>query len=74
MNELSIFYVDLQLQYVLVAWHPVHEGMFSSGGSDGSIIFWNVDQEKEVGSIEQVRISIIKRECRKIKGHMVYGY
>ena len=38
----------------VVAWHPIHEGMFSSGGSDGAIIFWNVDQEKEVGAIEQV--------------------
>ena len=37
-----------------VAWHPIHEGMFSSGGSDGSIIFWNVNQEKEIGVIEQV--------------------
>lgn len=25
-----------------VAWHPVHEGLFSSGGSDGSIMFWHV--------------------------------
>lgn len=25
-----------------VAWHPIHEGLFASGGSDGSILFWNV--------------------------------
>uniref|UniRef100_A0AAZ3QDU8 WD repeat domain 33 n=1 Tax=Oncorhynchus tshawytscha TaxID=74940 RepID=A0AAZ3QDU8_ONCTS len=25
-----------------VAWHPVHEGLFASGGSDGSLLFWNV--------------------------------
>jgi len=25
-----------------VAWHPVHEDMFASGGSEGSIIFWQV--------------------------------
>jgi WD40 repeat protein len=25
-----------------VSWHPVHEGLFASGGSDGSILFWNV--------------------------------
>ncbi|KAK5889684.1 hypothetical protein CesoFtcFv8_015667 [Champsocephalus esox] len=24
-----------------VAWHPVHEGLFASGGSDGSLLFWN---------------------------------
>ena len=27
-----------------VAWHPVHHNLFSSGGSDGAIIFWNVNQ------------------------------
>lgn len=25
-----------------VAWHPVHEGLFCSGGSDGAIMFWHV--------------------------------
>lgn len=25
-----------------VSWHPIHEGLFCSGGSDGSILFWNV--------------------------------
>jgi polyadenylation factor subunit 2 len=24
-----------------VAWHPVHENLFVSGGFDGSIFFWN---------------------------------
>ncbi|MEQ2191323.1 hypothetical protein XENOCAPTIV_026564 [Xenoophorus captivus] len=24
-----------------VAWHPVHEGLFASGGSDGSLLFWH---------------------------------
>ena len=37
-----------------VKWHPVHEGMFSSGGSDGSVMFWSVGADKEVGAIEQV--------------------
>ncbi|KAG8580749.1 hypothetical protein GDO81_007407 [Engystomops pustulosus] len=35
-----------------VAWHPVHEGLFASGGSDGSLLFWNVGVEKEVGGME----------------------
>ncbi len=34
------------------AWHPVHEGIFASGGSDGSIMFWSVGADKEVGAIE----------------------
>ena len=25
-----------------VAWHPVHESLFASGGSDGAILFWMV--------------------------------
>ena len=25
-----------------VAWHPVHETLFASGGSDGSLMFWLV--------------------------------
>lgn len=25
-----------------VAWHPTHEGLFCSGGSDGAIMFWHV--------------------------------
>lgn len=26
----------------VVAWHPQHEGLMCSGGSDGSILFWHV--------------------------------
>ena len=33
----------------------VHENVFASGGSDGSIMFWNVGSEKEVGVVEQVK-------------------
>lgn len=25
-----------------ISWHPKHESLFASGGSDGSILFWNV--------------------------------
>ena len=25
-----------------VAWHPIHESLFASGGSDGAILFWLV--------------------------------
>jgi polyadenylation factor subunit 2 len=32
----------------------VNENAFASGGSDGSIMFWNVGSEKEVGVVEQV--------------------
>eukprot|EP00095_Tigriopus_kingsejongensis_P005051 maker-scaffold1150_size58936-snap-gene-0.17 protein:Tk05051 transcript:maker-scaffold1150_size58936-snap-gene-0.17-mRNA-1 annotation:"AGAP001362-PA" len=42
-----------------LAWHPIHEGVFASGGSDGSIMFWNVGADKEVGAIEQAHDSIV---------------
>ena len=33
-----------------VAWHPVHEGLLSTGGSEGSnsgsIIFWLIGEEE----------------------------
>ena len=25
-----------------VDWHPCHESLFASGGSDGAIMFWNM--------------------------------
>jgi len=42
-----------------VKWHPVHEGMFASGGSDGSVMFWSVGADKEIGAIEQAHESIV---------------
>lgn len=35
-----------------VAWHPIHEGMLASGGSDGSIYFWWVGSEQQIGSFD----------------------
>ncbi|KNC99054.1 uncharacterized protein SPPG_06005 [Spizellomyces punctatus DAOM BR117] len=35
-----------------VAWHPVHESLFVSGGSDGSMMFWDVGTEHSVGGME----------------------
>lgn len=42
-----------------LSWHPIHEGLFSSGGSDGSILFWLVGTEKEIGAMEQAHDSIV---------------
>ena len=42
-----------------VQWHPIHEGMFASGGSDGSIMYWNVGAEKETGVIEAAHENIV---------------
>ncbi|VDN05387.1 unnamed protein product [Thelazia callipaeda] len=35
-----------------LAWHPIHESMFVSGGGDGSLAYWLVNNEKELGFLE----------------------
>eukprot|EP00731_Ephydatia_muelleri_P015099 Em0008g819a len=42
-----------------VAWHPVHESLFASGGSDGAILFWMVGHKREVGGMESAHESFI---------------
>ena len=34
--------LSFSLCVLALAWHPIHERLFSSGGSDGSIYFWHV--------------------------------
>ena len=54
-----------------VAWHPVHEGTFASGGSDGSIMFWAVGADKEVGAIEAAHESIVWALSWHPAGHIL---
>ncbi|GAB6019765.1 WD repeat-containing protein 33 [Chamberlinius hualienensis] len=42
-----------------LAWHPVHETLFASGGSDGAVMFWLSGIDKEVGCMEQAHDSIV---------------
>ncbi|VDK44839.1 unnamed protein product [Anisakis simplex] len=35
-----------------LAWHPVHESLFVSGGGDGSMAYWLVNNEKELSFME----------------------
>lgn len=41
------------LIYLAIAWHPVHEGLFASGGGDGSLGYWLVNNDKETVLLEQ---------------------
>ena len=34
-----------------IAWHPIHESLFSTGSGDGSIMFWSANCEKSLGSL-----------------------
>lgn len=54
-----------------VAWHPVHEGIFASGGLDGSIMFWSVGAEKEVGAIEAAHEGIVWALSWHPAGHIL---
>ncbi|GAB0097369.1 pre-mRNA 3' end processing protein WDR33 [Sergentomyia squamirostris] len=54
-----------------VSWHPIHEGLFSSGGSDGSVLFWNVGTDKEVGAIDAAHDSIVWTLAWHPLGHIL---
>ncbi|XP_022217832.1 pre-mRNA 3' end processing protein WDR33 [Drosophila obscura] len=54
-----------------VSWHPIHEGLFCSGGSDGSILFWNVGTDKEIGSVETAHDSIVWTLAWHPLGHIL---
>lgn len=54
-----------------VSWHPIHEGLFSSGGSDGSILFWMVGCDKEVGAIDAAHESIVWTLAWHPLGHIL---
>jgi WD40 repeat protein len=36
-----------------LAWHPIHEGLFVSGGGDGALGYWQVNNDKELALLEQ---------------------
>lgn len=40
-------------------WHPLYEEMFASGGSDGSIMFWLMGCEKELGVMDAAHDGMI---------------
>ncbi|XP_033642589.1 pre-mRNA 3' end processing protein WDR33-like [Asterias rubens] len=54
-----------------IAWHPIHESMFASGGSDGSLLFWQVGNEKEVASVETAHDSIVWSLAWHPLGHIL---
>lgn len=54
-----------------LAWHPVHESLFASGGSDGAILFWTVGTDKEVGGMEQAHDSVVWSLSWHPMGHIL---
>ncbi|CAD5119235.1 DgyrCDS7868 [Dimorphilus gyrociliatus] len=41
------------------SWNPIHENLFASAGSDGSIFYWMAGQEREVGSMAEAHEGMI---------------
>lgn len=36
------YHYIIVVNFPAISWHPVHEGLFVSGGFDGAIMFWMV--------------------------------
>ncbi|XP_072021412.1 pre-mRNA 3' end processing protein WDR33-like [Amphiura filiformis] len=54
-----------------ISWHPIHEDLFVSGGSDGSLLFWQIGNDKEVGAIESAHDSIVWSLAWHPLGHIL---
>ncbi|CAF2505828.1 unnamed protein product [Rotaria sp. Silwood2] len=54
-----------------LAWHPIHERLFSSGGSDGSIYFWLIGTEKELAGMDDAHEGMIWDMSWHPLGHML---
>lgn len=54
-----------------LAWHTVHEGLISTGGSEGSIIFWLIGEEQPLGQVEGGHESLIWRMAWHPMGHVL---
>ncbi|XP_077361831.1 pre-mRNA 3' end processing protein WDR33 isoform X2 [Festucalex cinctus] len=69
-DELQVFRGHKK-EATAVAWHPIHEGLFASGGSDGSLLFWNTGVEKEVGGMEMAHEGMIWSLAWHPLGHIL---
>ncbi|XP_048258673.1 pre-mRNA 3' end processing protein WDR33-like [Haliotis rufescens] len=54
-----------------IDWHPIHEGLFASGGSDGALMFWMVGCDREVGSMEEAHEGMVWSLAWHPLGHIL---
>lgn len=54
-----------------VAWHPFHESLFASGGSDGSMMFWIVGCEREIASMDNAHEGMVWSLAWHPLGHIL---
>jgi polyadenylation factor subunit 2 len=54
-----------------VAWHPIYEKMFVSGGADGSLYYWLAGNDKELGAEENAHEAMVWDLSWHPLGHML---
>jgi len=70
MRELQTFRGHKK-EVTTATWHPVHEDSFTSGGYDGSIIFWRVGLDSPQGSIQNAHESSVWDMAWHPLGHIL---
>ncbi|CAG5125024.1 unnamed protein product, partial [Candidula unifasciata] len=54
-----------------IGWHPIHEGLFSSGSADGALMFWMVGCDHEVGAMEEAHEGMVWSVAWHPLGHIL---
>jgi polyadenylation factor subunit 2 len=64
-------YFTVYVFFIALAWHPIHEKLFVSGGLDGSLFFWLCGSDKELAAMEDAHENIIWDVSWHPLGHML---
>ena len=59
LRELRSFNAAHKKEINTLAWHPVHEELFASGGAEGAIYFWLAGIDQQVGVVESAHDGIV---------------
>ncbi|GAU96124.1 hypothetical protein RvY_07613 [Ramazzottius varieornatus] len=54
-----------------LGWHPIYQSLFCTGGIDGSLMFWNIGTEQEVGAVENAHDGSIWSMSWHPQGHIL---
>ena len=64
-------YVGHARDVTAIAWHPHHNRMFASGGFDGSLKFWMLDEEKPLADVPEAHEGSIQALAWHPIGHIL---
>ena len=70
MTEIWVYFT-VYVFFIALAWHPIHEKLFVSGGLDGSLFFWLCGSDKELAAMEDAHENIIWDVSWHPLGHML---